>query len=141
LNDSGVLSGPVQGRHTSLDRAQLLDSPECDRVASDVMALREHWSKPYASLAPFFALGAASYIDQTKSSDYYRDRAAMLNPILRERFGWLLDRVSEAVSTSLELQSTWLEGSALPGVSYLSCERPLRHAGRTESLRPAIYQS
>ena len=40
----------------------------------------------------FFTLGAASYLDELPG---YREHAVRLNPVLRDGFGWLYERVFE----------------------------------------------
>jgi hypothetical protein len=99
---------------TQLDRSPLLEPKECGRVLDDVLALRERWTKR-ASDVPFFTLGVASYLDARQSQADYRKRAAESNPLLRDHFDWLLERVKKRVSDATGLKASWLPNAALPG--------------------------
>jgi hypothetical protein len=65
-------------------------------------------------------LGAASYKSHSfvgsRINQYlYRKKARRLNPILKERLGWLYDRVAEKLATALAAPVSYPEDLALPG--------------------------
>ena len=106
----------------ALERARVLDRSECARALAGVLELRHLWIQR-VNVAPFFTLGAASYLDADPSPEPYRELVQGYNPLLRMEFGWLLDRASRAIADSMGLQTEWLEGAALPGFHiYLSDE-------------------
>ena len=118
---ASVLTPPLEA-HTSLERALVLDRVECAKAVVDVLALRDCWIQRVA-VAPFFTLGAASYLDADPKPGSYRSLLKVFNPLLKQRFGWMLDRVSRAISESMGLETVWLEGAAVPGFHiYLSNE-------------------
>ncbi len=80
-----------------------LNDEECRRTAETVHALRAHWEQRHAE-APFYTLGAASYLDATdpatRKTRYY-DKAARLNPVLEKNFGWLYDKLARSLAQHL----------------------------------------
>ncbi len=100
--------------HEYIDCKRLLDPQDCRRAADDLLALRDCWIRRNA-LVPFFTFGAASYLDAAHSRARYLELAADFNPRLRNRFGWLLDQVSAAISASLGFKTQWHAHGALPG--------------------------
>lgn len=84
------------------EQVDFLDADECRRAADLVHALRPHW-EPRLPDAPFFTLGAASYMDATPAARrmQYYEKAARLNPILDENFGWLYSRLTRLLEERL----------------------------------------
>ncbi len=103
---------PLEG---SLAEVPLLTDEECERAWRDVHELRPRWIRRDAAL-PFFTLGAASYLDAT-SGRYaaYRELARATNPLLRDRFGWLLERLADAVARHVGKPAVYADDLALPG--------------------------
>lgn len=95
-------------------RLDVLDASQCERALTAIDALRPHWTRRNPAL-PFFTLGAASYIDAAASPEGYREAAARVNPLLREHFGWLLERAGEALGRALGGPVEWHPAAALPG--------------------------
>ena len=107
--------------HAQLERERLLDTQQCECVVEEILALRAHWTARDESV-PFFTLGAASYLDARQSESAYRRQAVELNPLLRERFGWLLERVRDKVSEQTGLLAEWAPAAAVPGFHiFLAC--------------------
>lgn len=122
LSANSPIPMPPPEPHASLERAFVLDPSECARAVADVLALRHLWIQR-VNVAPFFTLGAASYLDADPNPEPYRELLKGYNPLLRLQFGWLLDRVSRAISESMGLETQWLESAALPGFHiYLADE-------------------
>lgn len=67
--------------------------------------------------APFFSLGAASYMDADEKSgdDFYRQKAQKLNPLLRENFPLLYEQLAAQLSAILGIQTEYDRGLGLPG--------------------------
>jgi hypothetical protein len=94
---------------------ELLTAEECAAARAAVHDLRPHWVRrePWV---PFFTLGAASYLDaRHKREENYHAPARRLNPLLRERFGWLYDRLADRLSALLGAPVVYRPGCALPG--------------------------
>jgi hypothetical protein len=95
----------------------LLDADECRRAADAVHALRPYWEARLPD-APFFTLGAASYLDAAKPATrtvLYYEKAARLNPVLDENFGWLYARLVEALEERLAGRCAFEPRAARPG--------------------------
>jgi hypothetical protein len=91
---------------------ELLDTGECRRVEDQLKELREHWIPRGSGEPAFFTLGAASYLDEPAD---YRAHAARLNPVLRDRFAWLYERVADFLARRLGAPVTFADGLAVPG--------------------------
>jgi hypothetical protein len=91
-----------------------LSADECAAATAAIFELQEHWVQRLPNI-PFFTLGAASYMDARPSAAAYFEKAARMNPILRERFSWLYDRVREMLSQALGGPVVYREPGALPG--------------------------
>ncbi len=66
-----------------------------------IHALRGEWTQ-WQPEAPYFTLGAASYLDAARNGfPAYQEKARRLNPLLIERFGWLHERLEERLSSEL----------------------------------------
>jgi hypothetical protein len=95
-------------------REPVLGQAECAAVVDELLKLRPLWTSRAGSL-PFFTFGAASYLDGMKVRSHYWERATACNPMLLERFGWLLERSRRVISARLGLQVEWFPRAALPG--------------------------
>ena len=93
---------------------ELLDASECARIDGQIKELRRHWVPrgPAPATTSFFTLGAASYLDDPGE---YRERAAVLNPVLRDGFAWLYTRLADFLERRLRAPVGFVEGLALPG--------------------------
>jgi hypothetical protein len=92
----------------------VLSERECDRVRETIMALRPKWTrrKPWV---PFYTLGAASYIDAAASRSDYHRMAIEYNPVLREHFSWLYERVAGNLRDHLSEPVECASDLGLPG--------------------------
>jgi hypothetical protein len=91
----------------------LLDAAECEAVRGLVAASREAWTSRHP-LAPFYTLGAASYLDG-EDPPTYRAIAEATNPVLAERFSGLLGRVAAVLEARLGAPVRATGRHALPG--------------------------
>ncbi len=103
-----------------LTHANVLTPEECDRVAKEINELSSYWLPRSPEPASFFTLGVASYQDLaefdqgTPTYDYYRV-ARFSNALIRDRFGWLLGRVTEALQQFLGAPAHFDARLAAPG--------------------------
>ncbi len=95
--------------------ADVLTKEECLDLRSSVHRLRPRWIQRYRWV-PFYTLGAASYLDaaQRGTATYY-GLAAEYNPLLRDSFPWLYDRLAAVLRSELRAPVTYAEKLALPG--------------------------
>lgn len=90
----------------------LLAPEECRRIEDALTELRAHWIPRGPAGTSFFTLGAASYLDELPA---YREHAARLNPVLRDGFGWLYERVFEFLGKRLRAPVEPADGMGWPG--------------------------
>jgi len=93
----------------------LLDDQECAEVVQTLFSLREHWTRRGLD---FFTLGVNSYQDHFPSPDpgsTYFDASRLTNLLLKQHFGWLLDRVRLHIEEELQCRSQFDDSLALPG--------------------------
>lgn len=99
-----------------IDRLDVLSESDCAAIRSVVYELRSLWI-PRNRQFPFFTLAAASYLDAPPPgslSEYCR-MAAMHNSILKDRLGWLYERLQQALDQHLKAPAAYTEPYALPG--------------------------
>jgi hypothetical protein len=99
----------------TINDVELLTAAECLAIRSVVCNLRDVWIQRHPSL-PFYTLGIASYLDasQNNQEDYY-NKSRQYNPVLQKHFGWLYDRLANALSKQLDGAVSYAENLALPG--------------------------
>ena len=78
----------------------LLSAAECAAARETVFALSERWIARHA-MVPFFTLGTASYLDAGRRAPSYLESAERDNPMLREHFDWLHQRLIAALANDL----------------------------------------
>ena len=93
----------------------LLTLQETRRVADLVSALRPLWT-PQKPPLPFFSLGALMYLDGPPHQplEQYLQRAQARNPVLRDKFGGLYARVTQALERLLGQPAQLREDLSLP---------------------------
>lgn len=97
----------------ALTDVPLLDAAACEAVREAVEGCRATWTQRHA-LAPFFTLGAASYLDGHKLPRY-EALAAAANPVLAARFDGLLATVTQALAAHTGEPTQASARHALPG--------------------------
>lgn len=113
VNENCAKRSVQVGTESMITSLELLHDTECARLVDRIKELRQHWTRRGVDPASsFFTLGAASYLDDPAT---YPDRAAALNPVLRDAFGWLYARVAEFLSARMHAPVSFAEGLALPG--------------------------
>lgn len=94
----------------------LLTEDEVAGVWNAVRELRPQWERRNRAMS---TLGAASYLDAGR---IYAEKAARWNPVLKDRFGWLHERVRRHFERTLNKPVRWKENAALPGFHVFSGE-------------------
>jgi len=114
-----------------LQVVDLLSPEESQEVWSKVLALRHLW-RSFGGGSEF-AVGASSYLDGPTSREYF-ELAAKWRPLLLEKFGWLYERIQQAVAPVLrgaaDLPVSYSDELGLPGfVCLLDSKQRQRWAG------------
>lgn len=92
----------------------VLTNEECDRVRETIMLLRPSW-RSRDPWVPFYTLGAASYLDAVGKAPSYKRLVNEYNPLLKEHFSWLYERVTGLLGEHLGAPATCAENLAVPG--------------------------
>ena len=100
-----------------VDAIPLLTVEETRKVVADIHAERAKWTTRNPDTEfQFYTLGAASYLDACDGRfEGYQESARHLNPVLTARFGWLHERLRNAVATAVGGAVRHDERLALPG--------------------------
>ena len=112
-------SGPVRMR-PMIRLIPVLSEQQCTEVAHVVHRLRASWIPrgPTASRSRFFTLGAAGYLDGSRSRsspEHYMQAAERFNPVLSRHFSWLYHLLRDRLEEELDTPTAYVEGFALPG--------------------------
>lgn len=78
---------------------KILTEEECKAVIKSVDELHPHWRKFQSDR--FYTLGAAAYQEGYYEPEKYNEIAAKMNPILKENFGWVYERVIKKLSEQI----------------------------------------
>ncbi len=97
-----------------VDHLPLLSQAECQSVIARLEKLENRWTRRHF-VWPFFTLGAASYLDAVHSRKAYEQRAARLNPLLREYFASVLEALQATLAMHLGAPVDWHPKAAVPG--------------------------
>jgi hypothetical protein len=92
----------------------LLTREECDRIAADVLSLRDLW-KPFPNplgVKPLYYLGAARYIEEPS---LYAMHAAQMNGLLKQQFDPVYDKLIDLFQRELGAPVRLWEDGAYPG--------------------------
>ncbi len=109
-----------------VERLDVLTTEETARIAAEIRTLEPHWTQRNG-FAPFYSLGAASYLDAARDPDAYYAGAQMVNPILREHFGWLEERVATALAKHYQMPTCFHDKFALPGFHMFLSSKTWEH--------------
>jgi hypothetical protein len=99
-----------------MESTPLLDAATCQSVVAAVLALRPAWVTRHP-LAPFFTLGAASYLDASGplGAAPYLEAANRLNPLLDAAFAPLFAAVVGALAKRLGVPVVLSDRQSRPG--------------------------
>lgn len=94
---------------------EVLDGEACADLVQRLLSITDSWQERHAlddQIHSFHTLGAATYLDTPET---YGPVAAAANPVLRDNFGDLLDRVGHAITARTGHPTQLSDDLALPG--------------------------
>ena len=86
-----------------IHRVKTFTEEDCNKIEKTVDDLDKLWvnrscerrfsfeTETVISRAPFWTLGAVSYLDAVKSSEQYDKHRDYLNPVLHKKFNWIYE--------------------------------------------------
>ena len=90
-----------------IHRVKTFSEEDCNKIEKTVDDLDKLWvnrscerrfqyeTETVISKAPFWTLGAVSYLDSVASPDTYNKHKKYLNPVLLKKFNWIYDIICE----------------------------------------------
>ena len=96
-----------------INRVKTFTKEDCNKIETTVDSLDKLWinrsctrrfsyeNKMHISRAPFWTLGAVSYLDHVKSGDQYDKHRDYLNPVLYKKFNWIYEIITEKLQEAL----------------------------------------
>ena len=96
-----------------INRVKTFTKEDCNKIETTVDNLDKLWinrsctrrfsyeNKMHISRAPFWTLGAVSYLDHVKSGDQYDKHRDYLNPVLYKKFNWIYEIITEKLQEAL----------------------------------------
>ena len=97
-----------------IHRVKTFTKEDCNKILKEIYNLEKLWinrsqerrysfeNKMKITRAPFWTLGAASYLDHVKSHKRYSMHRDYLNPVLHKKFNWIYDIICEKLQGELE---------------------------------------
>lgn len=96
-----------------INRVKTFTKEDCNKIETTVDSLDKLWinrsctrrfsyeNKMHISRAPFWTLGAVSYLDHVKSGDQYDKHRDYVNPVLYKKFNWIYEIITEKLQEAL----------------------------------------
>ena len=96
-----------------INRVKTFTEEDCNKIEKIVDNLQKLWvnrsctrrfsyeNSMKISRAPFWTLGAVSYLDSVKSSEQYDKHRDYLNPVLHKKFNWIYEIICEKLQREL----------------------------------------
>ena len=96
-----------------INRIKTFTEEDCNKIEKTVDALDKLWvnrscerrfsfeTETVISRAPFWTLGAVSYLDSVASPDRYKKHKDYLNPVLRKKFNWIYEIITKKLQEAL----------------------------------------
>ena len=97
-----------------INSINLLSDLECEQASSIVYSLKESWIHRHP-FAPYYTLGAATYLDVIRNKHDYYGLAKVNNLILIKSLDWLYEKLIEILETYLQAPVKLTQDKALPG--------------------------
>ena len=97
-----------------INRVKTFTKEDCNKIEKLVDNLHKLWvnrsctrrfsyeNSMKISRAPFWTLGAVSYLDAVKSSEQYDKHRDYLNPVLHKKFNWIYEIICERLHRELQ---------------------------------------
>ena len=96
-----------------INRVKTFTKEDCNKIETTVDSLDKLWinrsctrrfsyeNKMHISRAPFWTLGAVSYLDHVKSGDQYDKHRDYVNPVLYKKFNWIYEIITKKLQEAL----------------------------------------
>ena len=96
-----------------IHRLKTFTEEDCNKIEKTVDDLDKLWvnrscerrfsfeTETVISRAPFWTLGAVSYLDSVKSSEQYDKHRDYLNPVLHKKFNWIYEIICKKLQREL----------------------------------------
>ena len=96
-----------------INRVKTFTKEDCNKIETTVDNLDKLWinrsctrrfsyeNKMHISRAPFWTLGAVSYLDHVKSGDQYDKHRDYVNPVLYKKFNWIYEIITKKLQEAL----------------------------------------
>ena len=110
-----------------INRVKIFSEEDCNKIKKSIFDLEKLWvnrscERRFAmengfkiSKAPFWTLGAVSYLDGVASHALYNRHRDALNPLLRKKFNWIYEIICERLQSDLKEPVVIDEVLAHPG--------------------------
>ena len=97
-----------------INRVKTFTEKDCNKIQKTIYELDKLWinrsqerrysfeNQIHISRAPFWTLGAVSYLDHVASPSRYNKHRDYLNPVLVKKFGWIYDIIIEKLQGELD---------------------------------------
>ena len=97
-----------------IHRVKTFTKEDCNKIETTVDNLDKLWinrsctrrfsyeNKMRISRAPFWTLGAVSYLDHVKDPDQYNKHRDYVNPVMYKKFNWIYEIICERLQSDLK---------------------------------------
>ena len=97
-----------------IHRVKTFTKEDCNKILKEIHNLEKLWinrsqerrysfeNKMKITRAPFWTLGAASYLDHVKKGEQYDKHRDYLNPVLHKKFNWIYEIICERLQSDLK---------------------------------------
>ena len=97
-----------------IHRVKTFTEEDCNRILKTIYELDKLWvnrsqerrysfeNQIHITKAPFWTLGAVSYLDHVASPTRYNKHRDYLNPVLMKKFGWIYDIICKTLESELQ---------------------------------------
>lgn len=96
-----------------------LTPEECSQISKSVYKLKKQWELRNVAMS---TLGTASYLDGP-SKQKYVEKSLQSNPLIRQHFQPLLDKVQQYFQDKTTSKVVYKENAALPGFHVFDCNK------------------
>ena len=117
-----------------INRVKIFSEEDCNKLKKTIYDLDKLWinrsqerrfsfeTETKISRAPFWTLGAVSYLDSVASPARYNKHKQALNPVLIKKFGWIYDIICKTLESELQNPVVIDKFLAYPGFHIFSAK-------------------
>ena len=98
-----------------------LTPKECAEISQKVLSLEKHW-EPRLGPYQFATLGCAAYLDAGETETAYAQKSSTVNPIMRETFQEIYERLRLYFGRILDAEAFYDEAYSYPGFHLFKFE-------------------